>query len=210
MLIPPQQHTVCIKRTSQTAIYADEGLEGPNNIPAWLKSILHLPHPFQDCHTKLYLNSRSEYHAEDNIFLVDWAPCCWPLTCSVHGADSGTAAWQSWVPQNPRSAPPHCPQPEKGWGAACSGEQKVAVGPLKEWILPSWEALSARLQTHSNAVQWNVIRHTAACGSNQRSFLPFGSSGTFDVTNQDLKGWSSRIQSAKGLWFLSVHESTLP
>lgn len=27
----------------------------------------------------------------DDIVLVEWAPCCWPPTCSVHGADSGSA-----------------------------------------------------------------------------------------------------------------------
>lgn len=207
MLIPAQQHTVCIKSSSQTAIYADEGLEGPNNTPAWLKSILHLPHPFQDCHTKLYLNSRSEYHAEDNNFSVDWAPCCWPLTCSVHGADSGTAGLTELGATEPTLCSSPLPTAWEGLSSCLLWWAESSSRPLKEWILPNWEAVSARLQTHAK-VQWNVIRHTAARGSNQRSFLPFGSSGTFDVTNQDLKGWSSRIQRAKGLWFLS--ESTLP
>lgn len=131
---------------------------------------------------------------------------CMELTQALH-------AWQSWVPQNPRFALPHCPRGETHWEglrncllwwAESSNRSTRGV-----WILPKWETVSAQLQTHPK-VQWNVIRHTAAWGSNQRSLLPSGSSGTFDVTNQDLKGWSSRIQRAKGLWFLSVCESALP
>lgn len=125
---------------------------------------------------------------------------CMELTQALH-------AWQSWVPQNPPSAPPHCLQAVahlEGLRTACSSEQNVAARPLKEWILPNWETVSAWLQTHTK-VQWILIRHTAAYGSNQRSFLPSGNSGAFDVTNQDVKIWSSR-----GLWFLSVCGSALP
>lgn len=210
-LIPPQQHKVCIKGASQTAIYAGEGLEGPNNVLAWLQSILHLPHPFEDCHTKLYLNTRSEYRAEGwrgwHFFgaMGSWqlAPnllCAWSWLRHCRLDRAGCHRTLTELCSSP--LPTRCSTPEKGWATGCSGEQNV-VGPLKEWILPNWETVTAQLQTHSK-VQWNVIRHTAACGSNQRSFLSSGSSDTFDATNQDLKGWSSCIQRAKGLWFLSV------
>lgn len=140
------------------------------------------------------------YHFFGGMLLALWHAVCMELARALH-------AWQSWVPQNPRFILPHCPQGvahlrrAKELAALVS---RAVLGPLKEWILPNWETVSARLQTHSK-VQWNVIQHTAACGGNQRSFPPSGSSGTFDVTNQDLMGWSSRIQTTKGLWFLSVY-----